>query len=267
MKTVRCYRWVPVDRRALVGITIGVLGLGLGAASVVWDVVALAVIAGFVALSCGATVSRLAARLGHARAEIELLAGKVCELETTVERETRARETVEAQLASRIELTAMRTSPGSDTLTDESTGLYSEGYFTIALEARLAVARRNLKPVSVVLMEVIEGLGAGQPRPADANRVALSIAATVREADTACRLADGGYALVLEDTAENGAIWTAERIRRHLARGGPGLTMWAGVACYPAHGFSPDEVLDRADMALDAAREWRQDRIEVATAD
>jgi predicted signal transduction protein with EAL and GGDEF domain len=43
--------------------------------------------------------------------------------------------------------------------------------------------------------------------------------------------------------------------------------MWAGVACYPAHGLTTEEVLDRADLALDMAREWRQDRIEVASAD
>jgi diguanylate cyclase (GGDEF)-like protein len=97
--------------------------------------------------------------------------------------------------------------------------------------------------------------------------VATSISTTIREADTACRLMDGGYALVLEDTSENGAIWTVERIRRHMATNDPGLTMWAGVACYPAHGFTTDEVLDRADLALDMAREWRQDRIEVASSD
>ncbi len=43
--------------------------------------------------------------------------------------------------------------------------------------------------------------------------------------------------------------------------------MWAGVACYPAHAFSTDELLDQASPALDAAREWKQDRIEVATAE
>jgi diguanylate cyclase (GGDEF)-like protein len=267
LKTVRSYRWVRVDRRALVGITVGVLGLLLGAAAVVWDVVAFAVIAGFVALSCGVASSRLVHRLGRAHAEIEQLSGKVSELETTVEKEARAREDVETQLASRIQLTATRTSTQGDALTDESTGLYSEGYFTVALDARLAVARRNLKPVAVVLMEVIEGLGDGHPHAADPAGVAVSIAATIREADTACRLLDGGYALVLEDTSENGAIWTIERIRRHMATTAPGLTMWAGVACYPAHGFNTDEVLDRADMALDAAREWRQDRIEVASSE
>ena len=56
-------------------------------------------------------------------------------------------------------------------------------------------------------------------------------------------------------------------IRRAIASSDPVLTLWAGVACYPAHGFSTEDILDRADMALDMAREWRQDRIEVATAD
>ena len=116
-------------------------------------------------------------------------------------------------------------------------------------------------------MEVIEGLDSGLPRPANPKVVAECITATIREADTACRLLDGGYALLLEDTAENGAIWTVERIRRRITSQAPGLTMWAGVACYPAHGFTTDEILDRADNALDMAREWRQDRIEVANSD
>ena len=99
-----------------------------------------------------------------------------------------------------------------------STGLFSEGYFDVALDARIAAARRHLDPVAVVLIEVIEGLGRRRcPAPADPNAVAESINATIRDADTACRLTDGGYALVLEDTPENGAIWTVERIRRHLA--------------------------------------------------
>jgi GGDEF domain-containing protein len=153
----------------------------------------------------------------------------------------------------------------SNTLTDQSTGLFSQEYFDVALDARLSAARRHLRPVAVVLIEVVEGLPDGTPRAAAPRTVAESISATIRDADTACRMLDGRFGLVLEDTPENGAIWTVERIRRHLAGVNTGMTLWAGVACYPAHAFDAGEILAQADRALHAAREWRQDRIEVAT--
>jgi two-component system cell cycle response regulator len=155
----------------------------------------------------------------------------------------------------------------SNNLTDESTGLFSQEYFDVALDARLSAARRHLRPVAVVLVEVVEGLADGSPRPATPRTVADSISATIRDADTACRMADGRFGLVLEDTPENGAIWTVERIRRRLVDADASLTVWAGVACYPAHAFDKDSILRAADVALVAAREWRQDRIEVAAGD
>ena len=78
---------------------------------------------------------------------------------------------------------------------------------------------------------------------------------------------DGSIALILEDTPENGAVWTMERLRRLLTDQGSSVIVWAGVASYPAHAFTAGELHDRATQALDAAREWRQDRIEVATAE
>jgi diguanylate cyclase (GGDEF)-like protein len=151
-------------------------------------------------------------------------------------------------------------------LTDAETGLFSEAYFDVALEARIAAARRRLRPVALVLLDVVRGL-ATESSEADADLVTRALRRTLREADTACRLADGRYALVLEDTPENGAIWTVERVRTHLAESGTIHTVWAGVACYPAHAFDKDEILNQAKTALSQAREWRQDRIEVAQAD
>lgn len=152
-------------------------------------------------------------------------------------------------------------------LTDPVTGLFSQDYFDIAIEARIAAARRHLRPVGVVLLEVIQGLRVDQPRPTDPKVVAAAVRATLREADTASRREDGKFALLLEDTPENGAIWTVERIRRHLVDADPSLTVWAGVACYPAHAFDKDSVMKAAENALVAAREWHQDRIEVAAGD
>lgn len=256
-----------MDRRGVIGLVVGVLGLGFGTAAMVFDVTSFGIAAGAMALGVGVFAFTLVRRLRHADAQLGELADKVTELETSIEQEARGRADAEEKLASRIQLTAMRRGTEIDALTDDATGLFSEGYFTVALEARISSARRNLKPVGVVLIEVIEGLNSGLPHPADPARVAESINATIRQADTACRLLDGGFALVLEDTTENGAIWTVERIRRRMIEHAPGLTMWAGVACYPAHGLSTDEILDRADHALDMAREWRQDRIEVASSE
>lgn len=155
----------------------------------------------------------------------------------------------------------------SDSLMDRGTGLFSEGYFKVALDARIAAARRRLRPVSVVLVDVVQGLNTASQAVGDPLAVTRAIRATLREADTAARLNDGRFALVLEDTPENGAIWTIERLRTELVEDRPDHTVWAGVACYPAHAFDTAEILLQADQALMQAREWHQDRIEIASTD
>lgn len=156
---------------------------------------------------------------------------------------------------------------GEGSLTDASTGLFNEQFFRVSLDTRVSAARRHLRPVAVVLVQVSEGVREGAPSPVAPDLVAEGVRATLRDADTACRLDDGRFALILEDTPENGAVWTVERVRRALALERPGQTLWAGIACYPAHAFDAWELFDRAANALEAAREWHQDRIEVATAD
>jgi two-component system cell cycle response regulator len=152
-------------------------------------------------------------------------------------------------------------------LTDLESGLYNEEFFRVTLEARVSAARRHLRPVAVVLLQVAEGVREGAAELTAPTIVGGCVKATLRDADTACRLDDGRFALVLEDTPENGAVWTVERVRRALVVDHPGQTLWAGIACYPAHAFDATELFERAGHALEAAREWHQDRIEVATSD
>ena len=140
---------------------------------------------------------------------------------------------------------------------DPDTGLLDAAYFEVAIEQRTAAARRGLRPLSLVLLHV-DG-----PPATTAPRAGEVLRATLRASDTACRLTDGRFALLLEETPENGAVWTVERIRRSLAPDGT-PTMWAGVACYPAHALDATSLRERADAALALARDWRQGRIEVA---
>ncbi|MCC5953496.1 MAG: diguanylate cyclase [Acidimicrobiia bacterium] len=256
-----------MQRQDVLGLALGGLGIGIGALGatfgeswLLWPA-ALAVLAGLT------TQAVSLARLGRHRAEAAEMSDRLVATQAELAAEQAARRDAEERLSSRMQLTAMRRSNSDDQLTDRESGLYSEAYFRVALDARIASARRNLNPLAVAVVDPVRGLATAAPTPAPVRATAEAIVATVREADTVCRLADGSFALILDDTDENGAIWTVERIRRAIADTDDAVTLWAGVACYPAHGLTTEEILDRADVALDAAREWRQDRIEVAGAE
>ena len=143
-------------------------------------------------------------------------------------------------------------------------GILGEPFLRVTLENRVAAARRALRPLSVVLLEVAPLEGHGAEWVTD-DLVATSLSSTLRAADIAGRRADGVYVFVLEDTGEDGAVWTAERMRRNLASATGRCRFRAGIASYPSHGLDADDVIAKAVVALDAARGWERDRIEVAT--
>lgn len=153
---------------------------------------------------------------------------------------------------------------GPASITDAETGLFNEQFFLVTLDKRVSAARRGLRPLAVVLIDVQDTLGDEGTGPLNPKSVAGALLETLRDADTACRLDNRQFALVLEDTPENGAVWTMERVRRRLGDRPEGQTVWAGVACYPAHAFDAVQILTQARHALAQAKDWRQDRIEVA---
>ncbi len=258
---------VMAGKAAIPALTAGGFGLVLGVVGLAFGWPVLGLLAGLLALAAGAAGYRTSRRLDEQSAMQRLVEEELLSVRAD------AKET-EAGLRQELQSTMQSMEEpvdddgyyddGYDPLTDEATGLFSENFFLVALDSRVAAARRHLRPVAVVLLEVVEGLPTENPATTEAGTVAEAIRTTLREADTACRLHNGEFALLLEDTPENGAIWTVERIRRYLAERSSNLTLWAGVACYPAHAFTPQELITAAGSALALAREWRQDRIEVA---
>jgi len=149
---------------------------------------------------------------------------------------------------------------------DVDSGLYTEEFFRVTLDARLASARRHLRPVALVLIYVTEDPEDKSAPPISPHVVSKVVLSTLREADSACRLDDNRLAVILEDTPETGALWTVERLRRELVDDSSDITVWAGLACYPAHAFTAAEMIVAADDALGLAQEWSQDRVEIAAA-
>ncbi len=250
----------------LLGLTTVVVG-ALGAAlALVLDTAAWSLLAALAAVAAGVALvvfpegrpeEDTAAERRIASLESELDALRRAETERLAEPEAPAGPARASSVT-----TDVATSRSS--LTDPETGLFSEEYLHVALEARISSARRNLRPVAVALVDVVHDPQQPAQTRAVPRGVAAGVIETIRDSDTATRLASGVFAMVLEDTPENGAVWTMERLRRKLAESNPDCTIWAGVACYPAHALNPDEMLQKAELALAAAAEWSQDRIEVA---
>jgi GGDEF domain-containing protein len=140
---------------------------------------------------------------------------------------------------------------------DLRSGLLNAAYFEVAVPERVAIARRALRPLSIVLVRAPLGLRSARER-------ATLVQACLRDADTACQLSADHLGLILDDTPEDGAVWLTERLRRDLDADQPGLGLWAGIATYPAHRLSAEDLLDSAWGALSAARAWPTSRIEVA---
>lgn len=284
-----------LQQRGTAGIALGVAALVLGVASFagVPGAGVLALLAGLCGLGAGTLALHMQiqadpgaeALIAEADQRALAAADRTAQAQREAENERRLRGKAEDEVATltatldakkAADLSQRATVPAGDSaahsegarvLTDPLTNLFSEAYFRVALDARIASARRHLRPVAIALLDVVEGVSSDSVSRPDPVEVTRCIRQTLRDADTACRLTDGVFALILEDTPENGAVWTVERIRRTLTNQFPDVTLWAGVACYPAHAFSTEELLDASRFALTAARDWRQDRIEVATAD
>jgi PleD family two-component response regulator len=153
--------------------------------------------------------------------------------------------------------------PSADAIVDQTSGLFSEVFFAASLVKRVSAARRGLRPLSVAVLDVWVDFGSLDSRQAPPAPVAELLIEVFREADTIARTPDGLYLVLLEDTPENGAVWSLERLRRRVSEALPNHTTWAGVSCYPAYGFDAEQLVAQARKALELAKEWPQDRVEV----
>jgi diguanylate cyclase (GGDEF)-like protein len=143
---------------------------------------------------------------------------------------------------------------------DQETGLRSEVYFMAAAGDRIEAARRYLRPVALLMLDISPANGGPVSLPTAGD----TLSTTLRDADMVCRRSDNSFAVLLEDTPETGALLVVERLRPAL-RGRLGdVILRAGVACYPAHGLELESVLNRAESALTEARQSDRDSTEVA---
>jgi diguanylate cyclase (GGDEF)-like protein len=91
-----------------------------------------------------------------------------------------------------------------------------------------------------------------------------------RKMDVVCRYGGEEFAIVVPETSCENALHVAEKLRRQIeSHPFPGVprpvTISCGVADYPTHGATRDEVVAAADAALYAAKEAGRNKVSAAT--
>jgi diguanylate cyclase (GGDEF)-like protein len=164
---------------------------------------------------------------------------------------------------------------------DGLTGLYNRRHFDGALETELRRAARNLKPISLLIVDVdsFKALndGYGHQRGDDCLR---KVARVLKEQprrgyDVLARYGGEEFVVLLPDANVVAARATAESIRRAVQalrienRGSTVsdvVTVSIGVCCeYPHIGHKSEEFVRKADAALYAAKRLGKNRVEAAT--
>jgi diguanylate cyclase (GGDEF)-like protein len=99
--------------------------------------------------------------------------------------------------------------------------------------------------------------------------VAKFLIESCREDDLPCRYGGEEFVLILPDTDLKGTQIKAERIREGVKRlpapGNRTISLSLGVAIYPWHGATPEEVLKAANLAMLRAKAEGRDRTLTAT--
>jgi len=159
---------------------------------------------------------------------------------------------------------------------DELTGLTNRRSILDTLDQQLAMARRSVQPLSLLMLDldhfkrVNDSFGhlAGDEV---LRQVASGIASRLRAQDVAGRYGGEEFLVILPGTTVDGAVQLAEELRKSIAAGrieiGEGhpitITISIGVCGgVPTAGQRVEDLIDAADRALYSAKENGRDRVE-----
>ncbi len=162
-------------------------------------------------------------------------------------------------------------------ITDDLTGLYNSRQCEQFLKEAIRQAKQTNQPLSVIFLdldhmkEVDDSYGhllGGQAL----REVADRIASLVSPPDLASRYGGDEYVLVLPGKGPKAALAQAEQIRRKIEvepflaseKLSCRITASIGIACFPQHGATSDELLSQADKAMYRVKESGKNRVELA---
>jgi len=157
---------------------------------------------------------------------------------------------------------------------DPLTGLFNRRHLDDMVPRLIERASRSSKPISVILLdldhfkEVNDTYG---HRAGDAVLETLGnlLLENTRAGDIPCRYGGEEFVLVLPESPLNAAVERTEQLRQAFRNAIiPGLgsnkppTISAGIAVFPTHGMTQDELFHAADVALYKAKKAGRDCVQ-----
>ena len=162
----------------------------------------------------------------------------------------------------------------NQSIRDPLTGLYNRRYLEESLNRELSRASRAGRNVSVVMLDLdhfkhFNDTFGHQVGDILLKEVAAVIKSRVRAGDLACRYGGEEFSLIIAEVNTGGTYTCVEGIResiKHLSLHHRGqtlgtITVSAGIAMFPTHGNTSEDLVRCADEALYRAKKSGRDRI------
>ncbi len=147
--------------------------------------------------------------------------------------------------------------------TDPLTVLNNRRVFDEALQREIGRAARFSRVVTLLMLDIDKFQAVNNTRGSAAGddilrALARLLERSIRSVDVVARIGGEEFAIVLPESPIDEAFALAERIRVEQER--TGTTLSIGLAAYPDHARTAEELISAADQALSSAKERGRNR-------
>jgi diguanylate cyclase (GGDEF)-like protein len=169
------------------------------------------------------------------------------------------------------EIHALQSKLSEQAIRDPLTGLYNRRYLDSTMEREVARCKREGHPLSLMLIDIDHFKRINDTYGHQAGDEVLKKLASMllgRVTDIACRYGGEEFLVLLPNMPHSTALEKAEQHRKAFEEAAISFgeftisaTLSAGIATYPGHGTSPNELIGHADQALYRAKAAGRNRV------